>query len=83
MALNPELDTILLAEVKWKKNLVGIDVLDKLKEKAKKVVWGTPKRKEILALFSKSGFTDAVMESATGGSMLLFKQGSYLAGKIG
>jgi uncharacterized protein len=76
--VNPELDSILFGEVKWTKRPVGTGILEKLKEKAAKVVWGTAERKEICALFSQAGFTDAVMKKTASGDLLLFKQGSLL-----
>jgi len=81
VAVNPESDSILFGEAKWSGKPVGIDILAKLKEKAKKVVWGTEKREEIYALFSKAGFTDAVMKMARRGEVIFFKQGSLLGAK--
>ena len=81
VALSPELDTILLAEVKWSHKPVGIDLVEKLKEKARKVAWGSPRRKEIYALFSKSGFTDAVLRMGESREVRLFKQETALLPK--
>jgi len=81
VALDPELDSIMFVEAKWTKRPVGTDILEKLKTKAAKVVWGTAKRKEIYALFSRAGFTDAVMKIAKRGDVVLFKQGSALGPK--
>jgi AAA+ ATPase superfamily predicted ATPase len=78
VALSPELDTVLFGEAKWSEKPVGVDILEKLQDKAKKVAWGTPERKEIYALFNKAGFTNAVMNRAASGELLLFKQGSML-----
>lgn len=78
VAVNSESDSILLGEVKWTKKPVGIDILEKLQKKAKMVVWGTAKRKEAYALFSRSGFSNAVMKRSQKGEVILFKQGSLL-----
>ena len=79
--VNPESDSILFGEAKWSEKPVGTDILEKLKDKAKKIVWGTAERKEIYALFSKAGFTDAVMRMGKAGEVILFKQGSLLGAK--
>lgn len=55
--LNEEENTILLGEAKWSVNEVGLDILAELKRKASLVAWGKPGRKELFALFSRSGFT--------------------------
>lgn len=81
VAVNPESNSILFGEAKWSVKPVGIDILEKLKEKARRVVWGTAKRKEIYALFSRAGFTDAVMRRSERGEVILFKQGSLLGAK--
>jgi len=81
VALSPESDTILYAEVKWSNKPVGIDILEKLKMKAAKVVWGTPKRKENYALFSKSGFTDPILRMGERREVFLFKQEALLVPK--
>ena len=79
VAVNSELESILFGEVKWSERPVGTDILEKLKVKAARVAWGTAGRKEIYALFSRSGFTDAVMKRTASGNLLLFKQGSLLS----
>lgn len=81
VAVHPESDSILFGEAKWTARPLGIDILDKLKEKAKSVVWGTAKRKEVYALFSKAGFTDALLKMSEKGEVILFKQGSALGPK--
>lgn len=81
VAVNPELNSILFGEAKWSKKPVGTDILERLKEKAAKVVWGTAGRNEFYALFSRAGFTDAVMKKAACGDLLLFKQGSLVEGE--
>jgi AAA+ ATPase superfamily predicted ATPase len=78
VALNPESDSILFGEVKWTEKPVGTDIVERLKRKATKVAWGTVERKETYALFSRSGFSDAVLRMAEKGEVILFKQGSFL-----
>ncbi len=74
MALNPQLDSILFAEVKWSKNQVGTDVYEALKRKAQQVQWGTKARKEYYCLFSRSGFTRALEQKAKDEGVRLFKK---------
>ncbi|MGL6023678.1 MAG: ATP-binding protein, partial [Cetobacterium sp.] len=55
-------DEILFGECKWSNKHVGLSVLYKLKEKAKGVKWKNGSRKEYYMLFSKSGFSDELIE---------------------
>lgn len=73
VALNLDLDAILFGEVKWSSKPVGVDIFDALKEKAKHVKWGTENRKEYFCLWSKEGFTDAMIERANVENIKLFK----------
>ncbi|MEO0227072.1 MAG: ATP-binding protein, partial [candidate division WOR-3 bacterium] len=43
---------------------VGVDVYEDLRTKAKKVIWGKGRRNEFYCLFSKSGFTEAMIQIA-------------------
>ncbi|MBP7866146.1 MAG: ATP-binding protein [Acidobacteria bacterium] len=61
VGLNDDDDTLLLGEVKWSVNAVGMDVLAGLKRKASLVEWGSEGRKVRYALFSRSGFTPEVV----------------------
>ncbi len=73
VAHNTDLNSILFGEVKWSNKQVGTDILLSLKEKAGKVAWGRAKRKEYYCLFSKSGFTDGLLEIAEQEGTVLFE----------
>ncbi len=49
---------ILFGECKYWDKPIGLNVLNTLKEKAKKVNWKIENRKEFFAVFSKNGFTE-------------------------
>lgn len=55
---------ILFGECKYSKNPKGMDVLEKLKEKATCVTWNRDLRKEFYCIFSKNGFSPALEEYA-------------------
>lgn len=74
VAFNRELDSILFGEVKWSEKLVGIDIYEALKEKARQVAWGSQERKEYFCLFSKMGFTEAMLKRAKEEGVVLFKE---------
>lgn len=78
VAINADLNSILFGEVKWTEKQVGTDVYDDLKNKASKVIWGKPGRKEYFCLFSKNGFTDAMKSKAIADGVRLFKGADYL-----
>jgi len=80
VAINASLDSILFGEVKWSSKPVGIDIFESLREKSSKVLWGTEKRKNNFCLFSKSGFTDAMLEKAKSENIALFKGEELLQG---
>ena len=63
---------ILFAECKWQNVPVGIDVYYELKRKAQLVQWQNEGRKEHFAMFSRSGFTEAMAELARKDSVMLF-----------
>ncbi len=73
-------NSILFAEAKWSKNPVGVDVYESLQAKAAKVIWGATTRRECFCLFSRSGFTKAMLERARRESVLLFEN-EHLAAK--
>ncbi|MEF8836201.1 MAG: ATP-binding protein [Candidatus Thermoplasmatota archaeon] len=56
VGLNERENKILLAECKWSKNKVGLELFYDLKQKSEKVRWNSRKREEDYILFSKSGF---------------------------
>ncbi len=62
VALNGREKKALFGECKWSKNEVDFDLLNDLKEKAKKVRWNNEEREETYTLFSRSGFSDELEE---------------------
>jgi AAA+ ATPase superfamily predicted ATPase len=62
-------ETILLGECRWRSRPVGSDVLLELKRKAERVP-GT--RHQVLALFSRTGFTEPLQAEAAAQGVLLF-----------
>lgn len=64
VSIDEENKRILLGECKYKKQPVDTDVLFNLKEKGEKIT-GIEDYKKVYALFSKSGFTERIKESAT------------------
>jgi len=73
VAVNQGLNAILFGEVKWSERPVGLDLYEALKEKARKVVWGKPARSEFFCLFSKKGFTEAMIKRARQEGVVLFQ----------
>lgn len=73
ICFNQNSGQILFAEVKWTTKLVGLDILENLKQKAKKVIWGPENRQEYFCLFSKNGFTEALIKQAKQDNIKLFK----------
>lgn len=71
VGMNEEANAILLGEVKWSINQVGLDILADLKKKAAMIEWGKVNRKEYFALFSRTGFTEELIKIAA-------KEGIYL-----
>ncbi|MBI4861564.1 MAG: helix-turn-helix domain-containing protein [Candidatus Riflebacteria bacterium] len=63
---------ILFGEAKWSRKPVGSDVYRRLREKAELVDWGGPSRREVFALFSRSGFTRNMFEVAAADGVLLY-----------
>jgi AAA+ ATPase superfamily predicted ATPase len=78
IGLNPTLNKILFCEVKWTTKRVGLDVYESLQAKSRKVVWGDKKREEYFCLFSKQGFTDALISKAQAEEIYLFKGEEFL-----
>ena len=64
VALSTSQNAIAFGECKYWKSLVGCNILHELEEKAKRVAWGKPERKEYYVLFSISGFTKELKELA-------------------
>lgn len=57
-------ENIIFGECKYTEAPAGVDVLQTLQEKAKKVQWGSESRKESFILFSAHGFSVALKEMA-------------------
>lgn len=74
VAFNRERDSVLFGEVKWSEKPVGTDIYESLKKKAHKVRWGSKIRKEYFCLFSKRGFTDAMIKVAKEEKVALFQE---------
>jgi AAA+ ATPase superfamily predicted ATPase len=62
VAINSFENSILFGECKFLGNKVGVSVLSKLKEKAKKVRCLNEDRNEYYAIFSKNGFTEELLK---------------------
>jgi hypothetical protein len=74
VALDEESKEIYFGEAKWSMKPVGVDVLDELKRKAALVDWNLGDRKERFMLFSKSGFTEAILKAASKEGVILSKR---------
>jgi hypothetical protein len=72
VALNPEEKTILFGEAKWTNKPVGTNIFDDLVAKSGLVEWQKKKRQPHYALFSKSGFTPAMIKLAKEQGVFLF-----------
>lgn len=64
VAISEDDERLLLGECKWTASPVGVGLLSDLEEKASSVRWRGANRNEMFALFSKSGFTDPLHETA-------------------
>lgn len=64
VALNPEQKTILFGEAKWSAKPVGTNIFEELVAKSELVEWHKKNRRAYFALFSKSGFTPAMIKLA-------------------
>ncbi len=78
-AVNNSTNEILFGEVKWSNKLVGTNIYEALRNKARKVVWGKKNRKEYFALFSKSGFTPETRKIAKKDNIFLFHKDNRIA----
>lgn len=75
VGMDREEKRILFGEVKWSGNPVGTDVLATLREKANLPQWDNFKKKEY-AIFSRSGFTKAVIDEAKSDRSLILVSGN-------
>jgi AAA+ ATPase superfamily predicted ATPase len=74
VAISKQHDSILFGEVKWSEKPIGVDIYEALKEKSKKVEWASKKRKEYFCLFSRRGFTEAMIRRAKEEDVRLFQE---------
>jgi AAA+ ATPase superfamily predicted ATPase len=78
VAVNKEQNAVIFGEVKWSRKPVGINIYEALRSKATRVTWGKKGRKEHYCLFSKSGFTQAMIERADSDGVVLFENDTKL-----
>ena len=74
VGINKDMNSILLGEVKWSERPVGTDIFEALRSKAKMVEWGKEGRREFFCLFSRKGFTEAMIKVAKKEGVVLFKE---------
>jgi hypothetical protein len=72
VALNPETKTILFGEAKWTNKPAGTNIYEELVAKSELVEWKKKVRQAHFALFSKSGFTPAMLKLAKDKNVFLF-----------
>ena len=65
---------IVFGECKYSKKQVGLNILNELKEKSKKVIWKNDKREEYNIIFSKSGFSQDLIELAKKETNIILKE---------
>lgn len=64
VGLNDKTKEIIFGECKWSDNPVDVGVYFDLKRKSEEVEWNKGKRKEYFVLFSKTGFTQKMIDLA-------------------
>lgn len=64
VGINNETKEIIFGECKWSEKPIGTNIYEDLLKKAADVQWNRGKRKEYFILFSKSGFTEGIIEAA-------------------
>lgn len=64
LLINSKEKKALFVECKWSRNLVDINVLESLKEKAGRVDWLKDNRKDYFAIISRKGFTKRLKDYA-------------------
>lgn len=79
VAVKKQLDSVLFGEVKCTEKPIGIDIYEGLLQKSKRVEWGGRKRKKYFCLFSKTGFTEAVMKRGKEEGVMLFKENDLVS----
>ncbi len=83
VGLNKAENSILFVETKWNTKPLDIGVLDTLKSKTEKVVWGRNARKEYFALIAKGGFKRDLIERSKKEGVVLIKECMLLRNKNG
>lgn len=73
VGLNRKQNSLLLGEVKWSRNPVGVGIFNELKRKAQLVSWGDSKTRVYYVLFSRSGFTPEMIKLARYEKISLYK----------
>ncbi|MEW6418936.1 MAG: ATP-binding protein [Nitrospirota bacterium] len=73
IGINEDENAILFAEVKWSEKPVGVNILNELKTKAEKVLWGNSETSKHFALFSRKGFTNDMLKVAEREGIVLLK----------
>ena len=73
VGLSEEKNAILFGEAKWSQRLVGVNVFEELRAKAKKVEWGDEKTAQFYVLFSRRGFTKGMIDLAAKEGAFLFR----------
>jgi AAA+ ATPase superfamily predicted ATPase len=78
VALDEESRTVWFGECKWSSKKVGTDVFQDLRRKSELVEWHAGRRNERIILFSRSGFTPAMLDVAKREKVVLFEGESAL-----
>lgn len=78
VAVNDEEKKILFGEAKWRNKLVGVNIYEDLRRKARSVDWNRDERSEYFCLFSKSGFTDNLLKLARKEKIVLFEKDRFV-----
>ncbi|MEW6103250.1 MAG: ATP-binding protein [bacterium] len=78
VAVNQEQNKILFGEVKWSNRPVGTNIYKDLKQKAQKVISKRRPKKKYFCLFSKTGFTQAMLDIAKEEGVFLFEKDSLI-----
>ena len=78
VALDEETRTAYFGECKWSRKRVGVNVYDDLVRKSRQVDWHGKGRIDKFMLFSRSGFTDAMLDRAKKEDVLLIHRDKVL-----
>jgi len=73
VGLSREGNAILFGEAKWSRKLVGTNIFEELRRKAKRVVWGDAKTRPFYVLFSRKGFTNGMIDLAKKEKVVLIR----------